>query len=76
MTSLYDFFSDNCLALAVKAKREVDKLRLLQLADQWRTTPADHEAPVGLLGELGIDDDTILKDLGLKGRPRGKRSHR
>jgi hypothetical protein len=37
MVSLYDALADSCAALAAKAKRQSDKLRLLQLADQWRT---------------------------------------
>jgi hypothetical protein len=45
MASIYDAFADSCAALATKAKRESDKVRLLQLADQWRTVPADRQGP-------------------------------
>jgi hypothetical protein len=43
MASIYDAFADSCGALAAKAKSESDKVRLLQLADQWRTVPADRQ---------------------------------
>jgi hypothetical protein len=45
MASVYDSFADSCAALAEKAKRESDKVRLLQLADQWRTVTADRQGP-------------------------------
>jgi hypothetical protein len=43
MASIYDAFADSCGALAARAKSESDKVRLLQLADQWRTVPADRQ---------------------------------
>jgi hypothetical protein len=134
MASIYDAFADSCAALATKAKRESDKVRLLQLADQWRTVPADHQGPgrklppsvtragdavnrvtpvrdgatdtqksaveeikelkaqpgskttgakakalekakeaIGILQQLGIDNDTILKDLGFQRRRGSQR---
>jgi hypothetical protein len=45
MTSIYDTFADSFVALAAKTKRESDKVHLLQLADQWRTVPADSMGP-------------------------------
>jgi hypothetical protein len=45
MTSIYDTFADSFAALAAKTKRESDKVHLLQLADQWRTVPADSMGP-------------------------------
>jgi hypothetical protein len=45
MTSIYDTFADSFAALAAKTKRESDKVHLLQLADQWRTVPADRLGP-------------------------------
>jgi hypothetical protein len=45
MASIYDAFADSCGALAARAKSESDKVRLLQLADQWRTVPADRQGP-------------------------------
>ena len=45
MTSIYDTFADSFAALAAKTKRESDKVHLLQLADQWRTVPADSIGP-------------------------------
>ena len=45
MTSIYDAFADTFAALAAKTKRESDKVHLLQLADQWRTVPADSMGP-------------------------------
>jgi hypothetical protein len=45
MASIYDAFADSCGALAARAKSEPDKVRLLQLADQWRTVPADLQGP-------------------------------
>jgi hypothetical protein len=45
MPSIYDTFADSFAALAAKTKRESDKVHLLQLADQWRTVPADHLGP-------------------------------
>jgi hypothetical protein len=45
MASIYDTFADSCAALAAKTKRESDKVQLLQLADQWRTVPADRQGP-------------------------------
>jgi hypothetical protein len=45
MPSLYDVIADSCAALAAKAKHKSDKVQLLQLADQWRTVPADHQGP-------------------------------
>jgi hypothetical protein len=135
MASIYDAFADSCAALAAKAGCKSDKVRLLRLADQWRTVPADRQGPgrkppapvarasdvvnrvtllarpvregamdmqksaveeikelkaqlggkteqakaealdkaseaIGVLRELGIDNDRILKDLGFQ-RPRG-----
>jgi hypothetical protein len=45
MASIYDTFADSCAALGAKTKRESDKAQLLQLADQWRTVPADRQGP-------------------------------
>jgi hypothetical protein len=45
MASIYDTFADSCAALAAKTKRESDKVQLLQLANQWRTVPADRQGP-------------------------------
>jgi hypothetical protein len=45
MASIYDAFADSFAALAAKTKRESDKVHLLQLADQWRTVPADRDGP-------------------------------
>jgi hypothetical protein len=45
MASVYDSFADSCAALAEKAKSKSDKIRLLQLADQWRTVPEDRRGP-------------------------------
>jgi hypothetical protein len=45
MPSLYDVIADSCAALAAKAKHKSDKVQLLQLADQWRTVPADRQGP-------------------------------
>ena len=45
MTSIYDTFADSFVALAAKTKRESDKVQLLQLANQWRTVPADRQGP-------------------------------
>jgi hypothetical protein len=45
MASIYDAFADSCTALAAKTKRESDKLRLQQLAGQWRTVTADRQGP-------------------------------
>jgi hypothetical protein len=144
MASIYDAFADSCAALATKAKRESDKVRLLQLADQWRTVTADRQGPgkkppapvatapasdivnrvplrarpvrersvcgadmqksafeeikelkaqlerkterakaealdkaseaIGVLRGLGIDNDTILKELGFRGRTNAQES--
>jgi hypothetical protein len=125
MPSIYDVISESCAALAAKTGRASDKVRLLQLADQWRSVPADGQGPgkgppvaatlagatvqpvgllarpppkspvsppkplsdeiksnpkwakedaldrirdaIGILRELGIGEDTILKQLGLVG---------
>jgi hypothetical protein len=45
MASIYDTFADTFAALAAKSKRETDKAHLLQLADEWRTVPADRLGP-------------------------------
>jgi hypothetical protein len=45
MASIYDTFADSCAVLAAKTKRESDKVQLLQLANQWRTVPADRQGP-------------------------------
>ena len=45
MASIYDTFADSFAALAARTKRESDKVHLLQLADQWRTVPADRLGP-------------------------------
>jgi hypothetical protein len=45
MASIYDAFADSCSALAAKTGRKSDKVRLLRLADQWRTVPADRQGP-------------------------------
>jgi hypothetical protein len=45
MASIYDTFADSCAALAAKTKRESDRVQLLQLANQWRTVPADRQGP-------------------------------
>jgi hypothetical protein len=45
MTSIYDTFADSFAALAAKTERESDKVQLLQLADQWRSVPADRLGP-------------------------------
>jgi hypothetical protein len=45
MTSIYDTFADSFAALAAKTERESDKVHLLQLADQWRSVPADRLGP-------------------------------
>ena len=47
MASIYDTFADTFAALAAKSKRETDKAHLLQLADEWRTVPADRLEPGG-----------------------------
>jgi hypothetical protein len=144
MASIYDAFADSCGALAAKAKSESDKVRLVQLADQWRTVTADRQGPgkkppapvapapagdimnlvtlharpvrqrsvcgadmqksvieeikelkaqleskterakaealdkaseaIGVLRELGLDNDTILKELGFRGRAKDRAS--
>jgi hypothetical protein len=45
MASIYDAFADSCSSLAAKAQHQSDKVRLLQLADQWRTVTADRQGP-------------------------------
>src|SRR6202020_2985306 len=40
-STIYDALAQSCAALASKTGRASDKVRLLQLADQWRTVPAD-----------------------------------
>ena len=45
MASIYDTFADSCAALAARSKRESDRVQLLQLADRWRTVPADRQGP-------------------------------
>jgi hypothetical protein len=118
------------VALAAKTGRASDKVRLLQLADQWRTVPADGQGPgkkpavpaslagdivnpvgsparqtpkslgnvlksasneiksdpkwakedaldrvgdaIGILRELGIDDDTILSQLGFRSKRKAR----
>jgi hypothetical protein len=45
MASIYDSFADSCAALAAKTKRGTDKVRLLQLAEQWKSVSADREGP-------------------------------
>jgi hypothetical protein len=144
MASLYDAFADSCAALAAKTGRKSDKVRLLRLADQWRTVPADRQGPgkkppapvaraptsdivnrvtllarpvrqrsvcgadmqksaieeikelkaqleskterakaealdkaseaIGVLRALGLDNDTILKELGFRGRAKDRES--
>jgi hypothetical protein len=124
MPSIYDVIAESCAALAGRTGRTSDKVRLLQLADQWRTVPADGQGPgkkppvaaslvgdmvnpvkllaptpespkkaadeiksdprrtkeyaldrvrdaIGVLRELGIADDTILRQLGF----RAERKH-
>jgi hypothetical protein len=141
MASIYDSFADSCAALAAKTKRGTDKVRLLQLADQWKSVSADGQGPgrkppapvtlgdvvirvssfsrpvhqgsgqdeyaeignprdqrleaqletkterakaealekanaaIGFLRELGIDNETILKELGFKGRASAQKSN-
>jgi hypothetical protein len=133
MPSIYDVIAESCAALAARTGRTSDKVRLLQLADQWRTVPADGQGPgkkppvaatfagdamepvgllarptpkspvsspkpssdeiksnserakedaldrvrdaIGILRELGIDDDTIVSELGFEAeRKRRRRS--
>jgi hypothetical protein len=45
MPSIYDVIAESCAALAGRTGRTSDKVRLLQLADQWRTVPADGQGP-------------------------------
>jgi hypothetical protein len=45
MPSIYDVIAESCAALAARTGRISDKTRLLQLADQWRTVPADGHGP-------------------------------
>jgi hypothetical protein len=59
MASIYDVFADSCNAIAAKTKNKSDSLRLLQLANRWRTVPADRvgagrkpPAPVALTNEI------------------------
>jgi hypothetical protein len=138
MASIYDAFADSCAVLAAKAGRKSDKVRLLRLAEQWRTVPADRQGPgkkppapvarasdvvnqatllarpvcegatemhnsaveqikelkaqpgsrtigskakalekaaeaIGILQQLGIDNNTILKDLGFQRRRGSQR---
>jgi hypothetical protein len=134
MASIYDALADSCAALAAKTKRRSDKVRMLQLADQWRTVPTDRQGPgkkppapaapangsarlscpvreglvcapksatdeinkrkgqletnanqakqaalhrareaVGVLRELGIDDDTILTNLSFRAERKPQR---
>jgi hypothetical protein len=141
MASIYDSFADSCAALAAKTKRGTDKVRLLQLADQWKSVSADGQGPgrkppapvtlgdvvirvsslsrpvhqgsgqdeyaeignprdqrleaqletkterakaealekanaaIGFLRELGIDNETILKELAFKGRATAQKSN-
>jgi hypothetical protein len=119
-STIYDALAESCAALAAKTGRASDKVRLLQLADQRRTVPADGQGsgkkppfaatlagdavePVGLLArptpqspvsnpkrakedaldrvrdaigvlrELGIDEDTILDQLGFRADKKWKR---
>jgi hypothetical protein len=43
MTSLYDTLADGCAALAAKTKHKLDKARLRQLVEQWRSVAADQK---------------------------------
>jgi hypothetical protein len=45
MSSIYDVIAESCARLAARTGRTSDKVRLLQLADQWRTVPADGQGP-------------------------------
>jgi hypothetical protein len=45
MPSIYDVLAESCAALAGRTGRSSDKVRLLQLANQWRTIPADGQGP-------------------------------
>jgi hypothetical protein len=45
MPSIYDVLAESCAALAARTGRTSDKVRLLHLADQWRTILADRQGP-------------------------------
>jgi hypothetical protein len=74
MASIYDAFADSCAALATKAKRESDKVRLLQLADQWRTVTADHQGPGKKPPAPVIRASEVVNEVTLLTRPVRQRS--
>ncbi len=45
MPSIYDVLAESCARLAARTGRHSDKVRLLQLANQWRTIPAESHGP-------------------------------
>jgi hypothetical protein len=69
MASVYDSFADSCAALAKKAKSKSDKIRLLQLADQWRTVTEDREGPGKKPPALVAPVSDIVKEVTLVARP-------
>jgi hypothetical protein len=69
MASVYDSFADSCAALAKKAKSNSDKIRLLQLADQWRTVTGDREGPGKKPPALVAPVSDIVNQVTLVARP-------
>jgi hypothetical protein len=72
MPSIYDALAESCAALAAKTGRASDKVRLLQLADQWRTVPTDGQGPGKKPAVPARVAGDIVNPVGLPPRPAPK----